>query len=45
MGSPIRFAAFKDNGSVHAARLILLTADQKVRTMEIAAAATTVAKQ
>ena len=41
MGSPLRYAVFHNNGD----RLILLTADQKVRTMEIAAAATTVAKQ
>ena len=30
-GSPLRFAAFQNNGT----RLILLTADQKVRTMDI----------
>jgi len=39
MGSPIRFAAFMDSGQSHADRLILLTADQKVRTMEVASAA------
>jgi hypothetical protein len=32
-GSPLRFAAFQNNGT----RLILLTADQKVRTMDISA--------
>jgi hypothetical protein len=31
LGSPIRFARFRENGS----RLILMTADQKIRTMEI----------
>jgi len=39
MGSPIRFAAFKSSGQAGektgADHLILLTADQKVRTMEI----------
>ncbi len=39
MGRAILFAAFKDNEEGHANRLILLTADQKVRTMEIASAA------
>jgi hypothetical protein len=32
-GSPLRFAAFQNNGT----HLILLTADQKVRTMDISA--------
>ena len=40
MGSPIRFAAFKDSGQGRADRLILLTADQKVRTMAIDGEAT-----
>jgi WD40 repeat protein len=31
LGSPIRFARFRQNGT----RLILMTADQKIRTMEI----------
>jgi hypothetical protein len=35
MGSPLRYAVFHNNGD----RLILLTADQKVRTMEVASAA------
>ena len=35
MGSPLRFARFQSNGN----RLVLMTADQKVRTMEIAAVA------
>jgi hypothetical protein len=35
MGSPLRFARFQSNGS----HLVLMTADQKVRTMEIAAVA------
>ena len=34
MGSPLRYAVFNSSGD----RLILLTADQKVRTMEIASA-------
>jgi hypothetical protein len=40
MGSAIRFTAFKDSGQGHADRLILLTADQKVRTMAIDGEAT-----
>jgi len=35
MGSPLRYAVFNSSGD----RLILLTADQKVRTMEIASSA------
>ena len=35
-GSPIRFAQFRQNGT----RLILMTADQKIRTMEIKSDAT-----
>ena len=40
MGSPIRFSAFKSSGQGHADRLVLLTADQKVRTMAIDGEAT-----
>jgi len=36
MGSPLRYAIFHNNGD----RLILLTADQKVRTMAIDGEAT-----
>jgi hypothetical protein len=36
LGSPIRFAVFRENGT----RLILMTADQKIRTMEIRPPAT-----
>jgi hypothetical protein len=39
MGSPLRFAAFQDHSEAHADRLIVLTADQNVRTMEIPAGA------
>jgi hypothetical protein len=46
MGSAIRFASFTNSGQGHADRLILLTADQKVRTMAIdGAAVSTVVKQ
>lgn len=34
MGSPLRFATFQSSGS----RLVLLTADQKVRTMQVPSA-------
>ncbi len=35
MGSPLRFATFQPNTSTPGSRIILLTADQKVRTMEV----------
>jgi hypothetical protein len=35
MGSPLRFAAFQRSGKVHAGMLVVLTADQKVRTMDL----------
>lgn len=37
MGSPLRFALFQNSAKAHADRLVILTADQKVRTMEIPA--------
>jgi hypothetical protein len=35
MGSPLRFAAFQPNTPTPGSHIILLTADQKVRTMEV----------
>jgi hypothetical protein len=35
MGSPLRFATFPPNSPTPGSRLLVLTADQKVRTMEI----------
>ena len=37
MGSPLRFATFQPNSPTPGSRLMILTADQKFRTMEIAA--------
>jgi Peptidase family M48 len=39
MGSPLRFATFQPNTPTPGSRIILLTADQKIRTMEIPSAA------
>jgi WD40 repeat protein len=39
MGDPLRFAAFQDTEFARAGQLVLLTADQKVRTMAVPSAA------
>jgi hypothetical protein len=43
MGGTLRFVRFKDKGQEHGAQLILMTADQRVRTLVIPGAAQAVA--